>query len=120
VSYDEPWGDEVGEGWKQIVLDTHARLKYLDPDYKIGQIKEKFAGLRYYYESSLDWEDIRRKIMTDVVTAAEARCDRTCEYCGAPGEVRDVGWWKTLCDQHHEERNGTKTNKGEHHGSEGQ
>ncbi len=101
MSYEEPWGDEVGEGWKKHVLECHRQLKHLDSGYRIGQIKEKFGGLRYYYDSSYDFGNIIRDIMDSVVSAAEYKCSITCEVCGGGGEIRyNGGWWKTLCDEH--------------------
>ena len=39
-----------------------------------------------------------------MVRMAEAWADASCEECGAPGERRNGGWIKTLCDKHEEER----------------
>jgi hypothetical protein len=86
MSYDEPFGHECGEGWKTIIDDTHKKLKYIDPDYKIVQIKEKFGGLRYYYDNSFEsYNDIRREIMDDIILSAENKASYTCELCGANG-----------------------------------
>jgi hypothetical protein len=41
------------------------------------QVKEKFGGLRFYYNG---------------------------EECGKPGELRTGGWMRTLCDEHEAER----------------
>lgn len=68
----------------------------------IHQIKEKFGGLRFYYEGG----DAQIRGM---VTMAEAWASRTCETCGAPGKIRSGGWLRTLCDTHeaqHQERVG--------------
>jgi hypothetical protein len=102
--YTEPWGSEVGDGWMPTVLETHARLKHLDAGYTIDQIKEKFGGLRYYFTPSADCPEIVGDIMYDVVNVAEWRCGRLCELCGEPGDLRADGWYKTLCNEHHEER----------------
>ena len=73
-----------GDGWKEIIRNTHEKLKYIDPDYTIAQIKEKFGGLRYYYDHSFEsYDDLRREIMDDIVAAAELEASRTCELCGA-------------------------------------
>ena len=98
MTYTEPYGDETGEGWQSIIADTHKRLRHLDPGYTILQIKEKFGGLRYYFAQSKNIDPITWEIMEDVVIAAELRCSRICEHCGAPGEPRAGGWIKTLCD----------------------
>jgi hypothetical protein len=73
-----------GNGWKEIIRNTDEKLKYIDPEYKIAQIKEKFGGLRYYFDVSFEsYDDVRREIMDDVVRAAEHEASRTCELCGA-------------------------------------
>jgi hypothetical protein len=72
-----------GDGWKEIIDHTHEKLKYIDPDYKIAQIKEKFGGLRYYFDSSLYYGSIAYEIMNDIVLGAELEASRTCELCGA-------------------------------------
>ena len=111
MNYPEPYGMECNEGWKDIIERTHEKLSHIDPDYKIDQIKEKFGGLRYYYSHSFeDYNDIRRKIMDDIVTAAEIEASRTCELCGAncnsdEVEVRSHNYWyfgycKSCADKH--------------------
>lgn len=87
--YPEPYGMECKDGWKDIIERTHEKLLYVDPDYTIAQIKEKFGGLRYYYDHSFEsYDDIRREIMDDIVRSAEDEASRTCELCGA-NESRD-------------------------------
>ena len=86
---------EVDEGWFQIVLDCHKELEALDPEYKLLQIKEKFGGLRYYFQpSNLDvWDE-----MNKVVSKYEEIASRTCEVTGKPGILmKSIGsWYKTL------------------------
>jgi len=72
-----------GDGWKEIIRNTDKKLRYIDPEYKIAQIKEKFGGLRYYFDSSLYYGSIAHEIMDDIVRAAEHEASRTCELCGA-------------------------------------
>lgn len=90
MSYKEPFGEETGEGWKDIIQSTHEKLKYIDPDYKIAQIKEKFGGLRYYFDPSFDYGSIQVNIMDDIVRAAEHQASYTCELCGAYGWGTEV------------------------------
>lgn len=63
----------------------------------IVQIKEKFGGLRFYVDGGTTEHH-------NYISFAEALSNRTCEVCGAPGEHRNDGWVKTLCDAHHKER----------------
>lgn len=61
----------------------------------IEQIKEKFGGLRFYYQGGDEH-------VSGMVTMAEVWANHTCETCGNKGERRSGGWIRTLCD-HHEE-----------------
>ena len=111
MSYEVPWGDEVGEGWRLHVLNCHRQLKHLDPGYRIGQIKEKFGGLRYYFDPSVAFNDLTHDIMESVVKAAEYNCSITCEVCGSYGSLRtNSGWYKTLCDEHAKEHRAAPVN----------
>ena len=64
---------------------------------QVQQIKEKFGGLRIY----LSIED---EYIHGIINMAEAMAVRTCEVCGAKGTMRGGSWLKTLCDEHHKER----------------
>ncbi len=89
-----------GDGWKKIIRNTDEKLKYIDPEYTIAQIKEKFGGLRYYYDNSFEsYDDIRREIMDDIVRAAEHEASRTCELCGAnkPSDKVEIRVHKYWC-----------------------
>jgi len=59
----------------------------------VSQVKEKFGGLRFYYDGGND--NIR-----GMVGMAESLSAITCEECGAPGDQRHDGWIRTLCDEH--------------------
>ena len=71
---------------------------------RVAQIKEKFGGLRFYYDGGDDR-------IEGMVTMAEIWAGHTCETCGNKGKRRDGGWIRTLCD-HHEELHQSKL-KGE-------
>lgn len=105
MGYPEPHGMECGEGWRDIVSRTHEKLKYLDPNYSILQIKEKFGGLRYYFDSP-EYGGITYDIMNDVVSSAEREASYTCELCGASGIMKgkvetrvDHGLYYTYCKE---------------------
>jgi len=102
----------VGDGWAQLVLDTHNKLVALDPDYTLDQIKEKYGQLRYYAEPSRKYldgdkydyydnlteeelenlpEDSPEEIKEynkrfnafyDILNEAETRSENICEICG--------------------------------------
>lgn len=95
---------ECREGWYEIIIKIDRMLRFINPDYKIAQIKEKFGTLRYYFDYNFpddlsDEEiDVRASIMGAVVGHQERISAYTCEYCGERGKTRAGGWYKTLCD----------------------
>ena len=80
------WDIEKGNEPREVV-----------PQVTVAQIKEKFGGLRFYYDGGDDTID-------GMVRMAESWASVSCEECGAPGVQRPGGWVKTLCDQHAAER----------------
>ena len=62
----------------------------------VAQIKEKFGGLRFYYDGGDEY-------VSGLVTMAESWAARTCETCGEKGKQRSGGWIRTLCDTHEAE-----------------
>lgn len=70
----------------------------------IEQIKEKFGGLRFYYDGG----DER---ISGMEAMAESWAAHTCETCGNKGERRSGGWVRTLCDVHEAEYQARKTNE---------
>jgi hypothetical protein len=101
------FGCECSDGWFDIlyslcdVISRHIKnghWKYESP-YRFFQIKEKFAGLRVY-DSGHD------EYISGAIAMAETLSYRTCELCGAPGQVCSAGvWLRTLCTAHAEEHN---------------
>ena len=92
---------EVDEGWYRLVLDCDKELSDIDPKYDLFQVKEKFGGLRYYFQSSNP--DVRDK-MDAVVAKYEELASRTCEATGGRGVLmKSVGsWFKTLSPEYAE------------------
>jgi hypothetical protein len=108
------WGFECGDGWYQVLDSLCANIQHhIDwqnknfekgftqykqvPQVVAVQVKEKFGGLRFYYDGGDD-------IIDGMVRMAESWAANTCEECGAPGTVRHGGWIRTLCDKHESER----------------
>jgi len=100
-------GFACGEGWWPILeklcsniqhhLDWKNKKSEVVPQVTVAQIKEKFGGLRFYYDGGDD--EIR-----GMVRMAEAWADATCEDCGAPATKQTSGWIKNVCDKHFDER----------------
>lgn len=60
------------------------------------QVKEKYGTLRFYIYGGDSY-------INGLIDMAESMSAITCEVCGAPGEIRDGGWVRTLCDVHAKE-----------------
>jgi hypothetical protein len=105
--FSQPYGGfAIGEGWWPILqalcsniqhyLNWKNRESEVVPQVVVAQIKEKFGGLRFYYDGGDDQ-------VTGMVRMAEAWADKSCETCGAPGTSGGKGWIKTLCPTHRAE-----------------
>lgn len=100
-------GFAVGKGWYPILerlcknIQQHIEWKNREtevcPQVVVEQIKEKFGGLRFYYQGGDD-------NIAGMVRMAEAWADVACEECGGIGKRRGGGWVRTLCDVHESER----------------
>lgn len=108
--FTQPYGGIcIGEGWWPILeslcdqIHHHVKWKNEQKDkYNRGdgcapvtvtQIKEKFGGLRFYYDGGDATVD-------GMVRMAESWAGKHCEECGKPGKSRSGGWIRTLCDEH--------------------
>jgi hypothetical protein len=110
-------GFAVGAGWYPILEALCANIQsHIDwrekqgnaiPQVVVEQIKEKFGGLRFYYQGGDEQ-------VHGMVRMAEAWAANCCEECCAPGKRRNGGWIRTLCDHHeaeHQERLRTREMK---------
>ena len=90
------WGFNCGDGWFDIIDDLSRRITELDKrdgvQTEAVQVKEKFGTLRFYVDGGSEgvWE---------AISEAEGRSAVTCEECGKPGQLREGGWLRTLCDE---------------------
>ena len=99
------YGCVVGDGWQKIVMETDEMLAFIDPEYKICQVKEKFGELRYYFETNIEYDTVQRRMMDAIVRSAESRSRHMCEQCGKFGELRtNHAWIVTLCNTCEEAR----------------
>lgn len=99
----EFWGIECSDGWFNILnmacrnIQSHLNWKPDVPQVVVEQIKEKFGSLRFYVQGGDEYTN-------GIISMAEAMSEVTCEVCGHPGETRQGGWIKVLCDEHAAER----------------
>jgi hypothetical protein len=99
-------GFAVGKGWYPIIeqlsssIQQHIEFKNkkeeVCPQVVVQQVKEKFGGLRFYYDGGDEY-------IAGLVSMAELWAGLACETCGGIGKRRGGGWIKTLCDTHYEE-----------------
>lgn len=95
------WGFECGSGWYNLIDTLCGTIKnYLDnvnecPQVEAVQVKEKFGGLRFYYDGGDDF-------IEGAVWLAESMSYRICDICGSPGTPNNIGWIATRCDEHRE------------------
>jgi hypothetical protein len=98
---------ECNDGWKGLYQPLLDLCKLYDIE--VLQVKEKFGGLRFYCAGKRAGE------LEDLIRAAEAESYKTCEDCGASGQMsvptahgtnkwvskvsigKDDGWVRSLC-----------------------
>lgn len=100
-------GFAVGKGWYPIIerlsasIQQHIEFKNRNEQVVeqvvVEQIKEKFGGLRFYYQGGDEY-------IHGLVSMAESWAGIACEECGGIGKRRGGGWVRTLCDLHEAER----------------
>lgn len=105
----------VNAGWVPLVDALYARLIEIAPEIVVAQVKEKFGGLRFYYDLPTEvaereqdaaeghWPRTIGEQVENLVSAAESASYWICEVCGKPGARTSSwghGWLNTLCDEH--------------------
>ena len=100
-----PGWPTVGDGWRELVETAVGRIAKAVAaapagSLRIVQVKEKFAGLRLYWQSAGLSDEIKNAV-EEAVALAEARSACTCEMCGVEGRLYNRGgWFATACPDH--------------------
>lgn len=76
------YGVECSSGWYDLIIQCHKELLAIDPNYVPVQIKEKFGGLRFYFDTS---ETDDRIEMHRIVSKYEKLSYTICEVSGRQG-----------------------------------
>ena len=88
-----------GFGWAEILDSCHEALRDVDPGYRLGVVKEKWGELKMNAGPEIyDTNDPRNQATKTVLEQARLQSIQTCEWCGLPGELRELNWERTLCD----------------------
>jgi len=86
-------GFSLPEGWETIVWKLCERLEKVAPETTVGQVKEKFGGLRFYVDNCTT-EGL------DTISFFERMSFYVCETCGTTQDVTSEGGWiLTLCKE---------------------
>ena len=91
--FDQNFYFECDDGWYNILdLVCYKVQSYIEDhapkvdQIKATQVKEKFGGLRFYYNGGDEFVD-------KLIREAEAESVRTCETCGEPGGIKTRNRW---------------------------
>lgn len=109
---------DCGDGWRPLVEAFYALVEQ-NPCMRVAQVKEKYGGLRLYWDHNEEhcthtkWVSVDerepdpdghfRRLM-GVTDGLDHASNFMCESCGQYGRARRGGWIKTLCDDHAEGR----------------
>lgn len=96
IKWAKKWNEKVNDPdheWTAIVERKERPVPEPVEQVVAIQVKEKFGGLRFYYNGGDDY-------IKGVVDMAEEMSYVTCEECGAPGKPTKGGWIRTLCKEH--------------------
>lgn len=93
--------DSVGKGWEKLIEKAFE----LKPDsVKIVQVKEKFGGLRIYFDTMYQDAPVTKEsnfavyLYQQYVNLLESLSYTICEWCGKRGTVDTQNYWiLTLC-----------------------
>lgn len=78
---------------KDILTMNPRIIREIVPQVVVGQVKEKFGTLRFYYSGGDEY-------IHGLVSFAEGMTGCTCEECGNPGRRSTGGWIQVRCEEH--------------------
>jgi len=93
-AHDDGWFDILWRLCKDLEPLVARLEQEIGCQFEVLQVKEKFGGLRFYVNCR--WNVAVR----ESIDVAIQESFHTCEVCGQPGKLREIGLIKTLCDEH--------------------
>lgn len=97
---------ECPDGWQETAKKVEAVL--LAEGVQIRQMKEKFGGLRIYWDWPEEWNDLEDETFHDkceqiecLIDIADWVCQRTCMECGEKGTLYNESCVNVLCEEHY-------------------
>lgn len=96
------WGIETPEYWDSLIIELLGKL--VNYPITITQIKEKFGGLRVYYDSKPDSLSVKDNAsIRGAISYAESFAYNTCVNCGVVTPdvclTRVTGWVHPSCPE---------------------
>jgi hypothetical protein len=92
---------DIGNGWLPLVYELSSKIEGLIQQMDataqelcfVEQVKEKYATLRFYISTST-------KEIDEIISHYEGIAQKTCEYCGNPGELdKRPSWLSIRCEK---------------------
>ena len=77
----------------ELAQEEERDIREIVPQVVVGQVKEKFGSLRFYYSGGDEY-------INGLVSFAEGMTEVTCEECGNPGRNSTGGWLRVRCVDH--------------------
>lgn len=93
------YGFQHGDGWYNLLESLSETLTRLDVEIEVHQAKQKFGGLRFYHGGAKSDDESDSYMAMGAIQQAEEMSFHVCEECGASAELRQQGWFRTLCDE---------------------
>lgn len=92
IDLDRRYGNNIPRGWIPMLEQIFVKLIEAGWDRKVLQIKEKFGGLRFYFNQNVDG-------LEEIVTKYD-NSEKICYFCGEPSTKVIDGWISYRCDEH--------------------
>lgn len=94
----------IFNGWVDLVISLVDELQKIEgwKNSYITQIKDKFGGLRFYYDLPAEFDSVKATNIKNMVLDAENVSYDTCPICGSRGTIPDKmsKYMRKACAEH--------------------